>query len=64
VKGSLLGDCNPTTDIPSLLGLYRNGDLKLDELITRRYTLKQVNGGYENLLASHNIRGVITHSHH
>ena len=64
VKGSLFGDCNPTTDIPRLLGLYRNGNLKLDELITRRYTLEQVNEGYEDLLAGHNIRGVITHSHH
>ena len=35
IKGSLFGDCNPTTDIPKLLGLYQSGDLKLDELITK-----------------------------
>jgi S-(hydroxymethyl)glutathione dehydrogenase/alcohol dehydrogenase len=63
VKGSLFGDCNPTADIPRLLGLYRSGDLELDALITRRYRLEQVNQGYEDLLAGRNIRGVVVHEH-
>ena len=63
VKGSLFGDCNPTYDIPKLLGLYRDGQLKLDELITRTYTLDQVNEGYDDLLAGKNVRGVIVHEH-
>ena len=61
VKGTLFGDANPTTDIPKLLGLYRSGALKLDELITRTYTLDQVNQGYEDLEAGRNIRGIIVH---
>jgi len=63
VKGSLFGDCNPTYDIPRLLGLYQAGDLKLDEIITRTYTLDQVNEGYDDLQAGKNIRGVIVHEH-
>ena len=63
VKGSLFGDCNPTTDIPKILGLYQSGDIKLDEIITRTYTLEQVNEGYEDLLNGLNIRGVIVHEH-
>ena len=63
VKGSLFGDCNPTTDIPKILGLYQAGDLKLDELITRTYTLEQVNEGYDDLLSGKNIRGVMIHEH-
>ena len=63
VKGTLFGDCNPTYDIPKLLGLYRAGDLKLDELITQTYTLDQVNEGYDDLLAGKNVRGVIVHQH-
>ncbi|WP_127781991.1 NDMA-dependent alcohol dehydrogenase [Rhodococcus sp. X156] len=63
VKGSLFGDCNPTTDIPKILGLYQSGDLKLDELITRTYTLDQVNEGYSDLLEGKNVRGVIVHEH-
>ena len=63
VKGSLFGDCNPTYDIPKLLRLYQAGDLKLDELISRSYTLDQVNEGYDDLLAGKNVRGVIIHEH-
>jgi S-(hydroxymethyl)glutathione dehydrogenase/alcohol dehydrogenase len=63
VKGSLFGDCNPTTDIPKILGLYQAGDLKLDELITRTYTLEQVNEGYDDLLEGKNVRGIIVHEH-
>jgi S-(hydroxymethyl)glutathione dehydrogenase/alcohol dehydrogenase len=63
LKGSLFGDCNPTTDIPKILGLYQSGDIKLDEIITRTYTLDQVNEGYDDLLAGKNVRGVVVHSH-
>ena len=63
VKGSLFGDCNPTTDIPKILGLYQAGDIKLDEIITRTYTLDEVNEGYEDLLAGKNIRGIVVHEH-
>jgi S-(hydroxymethyl)glutathione dehydrogenase/alcohol dehydrogenase len=63
VKGSLFGDCNPTTDIPKILSLYQSGDLKLDEIITRTYTLEQVNEGYDDLLNGKNVRGIIVHEH-
>ena len=63
IRGSLFGDCNPTTDIPKLLGLYQSGDLKLDELITKTYTLDQVNEGYDDLLSGANVRGVMIHEH-
>jgi S-(hydroxymethyl)glutathione dehydrogenase/alcohol dehydrogenase len=63
IKGSLFGDCNPTTDIPRLLALYRSGHLELDALITRRYRLEQVNEGYDDLLAGVNLRGLIVHDH-
>ena len=59
LKGSLFGDCNPTIDIPKILGLYQSGDIKLDEIITRTYTLDEVNEGYDDLLAGKNVRGVV-----
>ena len=61
IRGALFGDCNPLYDVPKLLGLYRSGDLKLKELITRRYTLDQVNEAYHDLEEGKNIRGVIIH---
>lgn len=61
VKGTLFGGANPQYDIGRLLRLYDAGQLKLDELITRRYTLEQVNEGYQDLRDGKNIRGVIVH---
>jgi NDMA-dependent alcohol dehydrogenase len=63
IQGSLFGECNPTRDIPALLELYRRGKLKLDELITSRYTLDQVNDGYSDMRAGLNLRGVVIHQH-
>jgi S-(hydroxymethyl)glutathione dehydrogenase/alcohol dehydrogenase len=61
VRGALFGDCNPLYDVPKLLGLYRSGDLKLDELITRRYSLDELNAGYRDMADGKNIRGVLIH---
>jgi S-(hydroxymethyl)glutathione dehydrogenase/alcohol dehydrogenase len=59
IQGSLFGGCSPQVDIPRQLELYRSGMLKLDELITRTYTLDDVNLAYEDLHAGRNLRGVI-----
>jgi alcohol dehydrogenase (nicotinoprotein) len=63
VQGALFGSCNPLYDIPRLIDLWRSGDLKLDELITKRYTLDELNDGYRDLLDGRNIRGVLLHEH-
>jgi S-(hydroxymethyl)glutathione dehydrogenase/alcohol dehydrogenase len=44
-----------------MLRLYQEGKLKLDELITNRYKLDDINKGYEDMHAGKNIRGVIVH---
>jgi S-(hydroxymethyl)glutathione dehydrogenase/alcohol dehydrogenase len=59
IQGSLFGSCNPFSDIPKLLRLYQSGALKLDELVTTKYSLDEVNKGYEDLDAGKNIRGII-----
>jgi alcohol dehydrogenase (nicotinoprotein) len=61
IQGHVYGMCNPLHDIPRLLGLYRAGQLKLDELITRRYALEDINQGYQDLDDGKIIRGVIVH---
>ena len=45
IKGTIFGSLNPRADIPRLLDLYRDGQLKLDELITNRYSLEEINDG-------------------
>ncbi len=59
IKGTIFGSLNPRKDIPNLLSMYRAGTLKLDELITRTYTLDQINQGYQDMRDGINIRGVI-----
>ena len=39
--------------------MYNLGQLKLDELVTKEYSLDDINEGYEDMLAGRNIRGVI-----
>jgi len=60
VKGTIFGSGNPRSEIPKLLNLYRQGRLKLDELITKTYSLDQINEGYQDMRDGKNIRGVIT----
>jgi S-(hydroxymethyl)glutathione dehydrogenase/alcohol dehydrogenase len=59
VRGGLFGSSNPRYDIVKLLRLYASGQLKLDELITREYTLDDVNQGYDDMLSGLNLRGLI-----
>ncbi len=61
VVGSLFGSGNPRADIPKLAGLYREGQLDLDGLVTRTYPLEGVNEGYEAMRKGENIRGVLVY---
>jgi Zn-dependent alcohol dehydrogenase len=59
LQGSLFGASSPSKDIPALLEMYRQGRLKLEELITRRYRLADINDGYEDMRSGRNLRGII-----
>lgn len=59
IRGCLYGSQSPRTAIPRLLGLYRSGALKVDELITRTYSLDQINDGYADLEAGRIMRGAV-----
>jgi S-(hydroxymethyl)glutathione dehydrogenase/alcohol dehydrogenase len=59
IQGVGGGNLNMNYDIIRLLNLYKSGDLKLDEMITRTYKLEEVNQGYQDMLDGKNIRGVI-----
>ena len=61
IKGTIFGSLNPRADIPKLLGMYREGQLKLDELITKTYALDEINEGYRAMRNGENIRGVVTY---
>ena len=39
--------------------MYSNGKLMLDELVTRRYRLDEINEAYANMLTGEIARGII-----
>jgi S-(hydroxymethyl)glutathione dehydrogenase/alcohol dehydrogenase len=59
ILGSLYGSANTRREFPRLLGLYRNHQLMLDELISGRYRLDQINQAYADLLKGGAKRGVL-----
>jgi len=59
LMGTLYGTSNARLEIPKLLLMYDNNQIKLDELITNTYTLDQINQGYDDMVAGKNIRGVL-----
>ena len=62
LQGAIFGGANPRAEIPALLGLYQAGQLKLDGLVTQKYSLEQVNQGYQDMRDGKNIRGMIVYT--
>jgi S-(hydroxymethyl)glutathione dehydrogenase/alcohol dehydrogenase len=59
LTGSYFGSCVPSVDFPRMLALYQGGSLKLDELITRRYSIEEAPQAFADLQSGKNARGVI-----
>ena len=59
LQGTIFGGGDPQHDIPLLLSMYQAGRLNLDDMVTRRYRLDQINDGYRDMLEGRNIRGII-----
>jgi NDMA-dependent alcohol dehydrogenase len=59
LAGTIFGSCNAKSDISRLARLYETGQLLLDEMITRRYPLDDINDAYADLLNGEIVRGVI-----
>jgi Zn-dependent alcohol dehydrogenase len=55
------GDCRPDRDFPLFIRWYREGKLKLDDLVTNRYTLEQINAAVDDLEHGRILgRGILT----
>lgn len=62
LQGTIFGGGNPQYDIPQLLSIYQAHKLNLDDMVTRQYSLEQINDGYQDMVAGKNIRGIIRFS--
>ncbi|MCF6744433.1 NDMA-dependent alcohol dehydrogenase [Blastococcus sp. KM273128] len=61
LQGAIFGGLAPRNAIPELLSLYQEGQLKLDELVTTKYQLEDINQGYQDMRDGKNIRGMIVY---
>ncbi|TXC71074.1 zinc-binding dehydrogenase [Sphingomonas ginsenosidivorax] len=59
LKGSYIGTCVPTRDIPRYIALYRAGRLPVDRLVSGYLTLADINAGFDELHAGRAVRQVI-----
>ena len=59
ILGSKMGSSNIQVDIPNLVDLYQQGRLKLDELITARYPLEEINTAITVVNRGEALRNVI-----
>ncbi|MBV8302873.1 MAG: Zn-dependent alcohol dehydrogenase [Acidimicrobiia bacterium] len=61
IKGCWYGSSNVRQDVPKLIDLYKKGDLKLDELISREISLDEVNDAFEAMKTGEVARSVIVY---
>ena len=59
IKGTVFGSEAPRVQIPRMLRLHHEGKLFIDEIITKEYSLGEVNQGYLDLEEGKNVRGVV-----
>ncbi|MFV0341030.1 MAG: zinc-binding dehydrogenase, partial [Parachlamydiaceae bacterium] len=59
IRGSLYGASIPEADFSRYFDMYRAGQLKLDEAITREYRLDQTNEAFDDMISGKNVRGVV-----
>ena len=59
LRGSALGSANIRVDIPRLVDLYLQGRLNLQDLVSQRIQLEDINAGFEAMKGGRVARSVI-----
>ena len=59
VKGSYIGTCVPSRDIPRYIDLYRQGKLAVNRLMSGRLKLEEINRGFDLLNEGKAVRQVV-----
>jgi S-(hydroxymethyl)glutathione dehydrogenase/alcohol dehydrogenase len=59
LMGCVYGSADPDRDFPRFLGLWRDGQLPIDKLLTERITLEAINDGFDAMQAGEGARSVI-----
>ncbi len=59
IKGSYLGSCVVERDIPHYIDMFRRGELPVDQLISRRIALEDLNEAFDRLADGSEVRQVV-----
>ena len=59
LKGSYIGTCVPSRDIPRYIDLYRQGRLPVEKLLSGRLRLEDINAGFDQLHEGRAVRQVV-----
>jgi Zn-dependent alcohol dehydrogenase len=59
VKGSYIGTCVPSRDLPRYIELYRRDKLPVDRLMSGRLKLEEINLGFDRLHTGKAVRQVV-----
>ena len=60
IRGSYIGSCIPSRDIPTFIGLYRQGRLPVERLVSGTLSLDDINAAMDALADGRAVRQVIT----
>jgi alcohol dehydrogenase len=60
LKGSYIGTCVPSRDIPRYVALFRQGRLPVDRLLSGTIALDDINAAFDQLAEGRAVRTVIT----
>jgi Zn-dependent alcohol dehydrogenase len=60
IKGSYIGTCVPSRDLPRYIDLYQSGKLPVNKLMSGRMKLDQINEGFDLLHEGKAVRQVVT----
>lgn len=59
IRFSWYGDCLPTRDFPTVAGWYEQGRVNLDQIVSRKISLEEVNDAFEAMERGETLRSVI-----
>jgi alcohol dehydrogenase len=60
IKGSYMGSCVPSRDIPRFIEMHKAGLLPVDKLCTNTLELEEINAGFERLASGDAIRQIVS----
>ena len=59
IKGSYMGSCVPSRDIPRYINLYKNGKLPIDKLLGEKVRLEGLNDAFDRLDTGESLRQIL-----